>query len=438
MTGGMENKKPSRYTNRVYNNDWFQVLYAGTTTINWANEDDDDDDDPLHNFGTPRRSLARRSENRPTMTCRARFLRLPIVLFAVAGSWWGANPVGAEPEATAAVADPVVSLSRIDHLIDRVREQPLAIESASPWEIVHGIMAFEDQATVVDGSTGKRIDAIDFLLRQATYEGHRLFREIDGVVTLPEGTEEKGLVETHRDQFLMALANAGVSPETEALTDEGGRVSVAELVQLSKQGFRIDQELGWTLVALSTYLQAGERWANDQGEELSLTDLVERAIYRDPRMETEGGHHHLYGVAYAVDRHQRTGGGGSAKIWLKARFYLDNFIEHVKAYQQDDGAFSAAGFRGSKAPSSPEIDLQETGHGLEWLVISLPPEELGAPWVRRAVSHLCDVLESNPLDRFHPGALYHAAHALRLYRARISPVGDPTPTLDAAAGPSPR
>ena len=49
----------------------------------------------------------------------------------------------------------------------------------------------------------------------------------------------------------------------------------------------------------------------------------------------------------------------------------------------------------------------------------MPADELRQPWVRWAVARLCATLEQQPVDRFSDGGLYHAAHALRLYRNAV-------------------
>ena len=66
------------------------------------------------------------------------------------------------------------------------------------------------------------------------------------------------------------------------------------------------------------------------------------------------------------------------------------------------------------------------------------------PWVTRAVMHLVGCFEKTQDFDLECGALYHAAHALELYRTRrfgprkpISPVEDSRPAATDAAAATP-
>ncbi len=106
--------------------------------------------------------------------------------------------------------------------------------------------------------------------------------------------------------------------------------------------------------------------------------------------------------------------------WSRAEAYLENFVAQTRALQQSNGEFSAAGFRGSAVSDTPAELVYATGHALEWLVLAVPPEDLGATWMVRPVRLLAAaILETSPADH-QPQGLYHAAHALGRYRDRVS------------------
>ena len=212
----------------------------------------------------------------------------------------------------------------------------------------------------------------------------------------------------------MALADAGVPLDRRLRADTGRRFHVSDLLAAAERSFREDQELGWTLVAVSTYVPPDRVWSAADGREYRIEDLVALAVRRDPRRETEGGAHHLYGIAYALRRHGERGEKLTG-AWAEARAYLDRYVDRVRHNQQEDGAFSAAMLRGSRPPRSPRELVSTTGHTLEWLSIALSPNALREPWVGRAVDRLCEELEAYPLDTFSDGGIYHAAHALRRY-----------------------
>ena len=53
------------------------------------------------------------------------------------------------------------------------------------------------------------------------------------------------------------------------------------------------------------------------------------AIQRDPRRETDGGPHHLYGVAYALGKYLDQG-GELVGVWKDAKKYLDKYVAITK------------------------------------------------------------------------------------------------------------
>src|SRR5690606_16856581 len=88
--------------------------------------------------------------------------------------------------------------------------------------------------------------------------------------------------------------------------------------------------------------------------------------------------------------------------------------------QNRDGSFSTEWF--TKRGARPDLDrrLQTTGHILEWLVFSLPEDELRNPQVVRAVSYLTNLMyNSRKQSSWEIGPLGHALHALALYDARV-------------------
>ncbi len=305
----------------------------------------------------------------------------------------------------------------VDRALAKIRVRSLRTDRDTPWVIMHGVIAFENDLRVTDARSGNEVNAIDFLLERATYEDRGIFREIDGVPTLPP-REQYFQVQDHVDQMLMALADADVPLDRELRADTGRRFRVGDLLAAAQTHLRPGQELGWTLVATSTYVPFGEAWTAEDGRTYRTEDIVSLAIERDPRRETEGGPHHLYGVAYALRRHADAGGVPTG-TWEAAADYIGIYVDLARRYQQEDGSFSEAMFRGSRPARSPRTLVSTTGHMLEWLTVALSPEELREGWVGRAVDPLCAAIDANPLGAFSDGGIYHAAHALRRYRDAV-------------------
>jgi hypothetical protein len=286
------------------------------------------------------------------------------------------------------------------------------------------VIAFEQQIEVLDVAENETLAAHEYLRTRARFDGKRIFRVAGDEPALPtrglsHGLTRSFLIQDHVDQFLMAFADAGVKLDSPIVAEGGREFTVADMLAASKRNFRATQELAWTLVAMSTYVPAGASWTNASGETFDVERLTALAIARDPRMETEGGPHHLYAVAYALRERGSEGG-----VWADARAYLQKYAMTTRDWQQEDGAFSSRMLRGDAAPRDPKTLVSTTGHSLEWLALALPADELKTAWVRRAVLRLCTVMAEHPTGTFSDGGLYHAAHGLRLYRESVTSAAD--------------
>jgi hypothetical protein len=315
-------------------------------------------------------------------------------------------------------------IKRIDAVIAKVRSRELNTLKDTPWVIMHAVIAFEKDLDVVDVDAGKKVNAIDYLCQDAKFEGKSIFRSENGQPVLPTrgisfGLRESFKVQDHVDQFLMAFADADVSLEKAIVAEGGKKFTVGDLLKAAKANVKDDQELGWTLVATAVYLSLDEQWTASSGKKHDIEQLVELAVRRDPRRETEGGPHHLYGVAFALEKYRGRYPGDLPGVWAKARAYLDQYIRLAKEYQRKDGSFSATMFRSSRPASSPRQMVWATGHTLEWFTVSMSAKQLKEDWVRSGVESLLKMLEEEPLDAFSDGGLYHAAHALRRYKEKI-------------------
>ncbi|MFP6854851.1 MAG: hypothetical protein VB980_03645 [Opitutales bacterium] len=306
---------------------------------------------------------------------------------------------------------------RIDKVIEKAHSRPLKSDANTPWVVMHAVVAFEKDLKVYDVAAGKKLNAIEYLTKHAKYDDKLIYQDVAGVPTLKtRGKGDKSfLVQDHVDQFLFAYADAGVPLDHAILSRSGRKFTVNDKLDFAKTGFKDDQELGWTIVATSTYLPFDEQWQADSGKKYRTEDIMALAIQRDPRRETEGGPHHLYGVAYALDKYLKQGGQLKG-TWKQARAYLDKYVALTQEYQQADGAFSGSVFFRASRPRTPRQLVSSTGHALEWMSVALSAEQLKEKWVLKAVERLVTDMEKFPTEVFSDGGLYHAVHALRRLR----------------------
>ena len=73
--------------------------------------------------------------------------------------------------------------------------------------------------------------------------------------------------------------------------------------------------------------------------------------------------------------------------------------------------------RRSRRPSSPTLNT--TGHTLEWLLLSLPDEQVNDPRVAQATQFLTALMWNYRHQAWYIGAKGHALHALTLYDERV-------------------
>ena len=115
-----------------------------------------------------------------------------------------AKPAAGNPAAAPAVADPL--LQQVEVAIDVSGRRHLDARAHTPWQIIHGVLAYRRDFTLMDG--GRKINAIDYLSGGAKYQGTPWF----------EATEWGGrgqpftkpyLFEGHPNQVLgyLSLAN---------------------------------------------------------------------------------------------------------------------------------------------------------------------------------------------------------------------------------------
>jgi hypothetical protein len=340
-------------------------------------------------------------------------------MLAFAAIAWSQDTIAADPPPLSDL------LKRADVVIERVHKRELISERHTPWVIMHAVIAYEKDLDVHDSATKEKVNAIEYLRTRAKYDGKRIFRvDSKGRPAMPTRGLRYGLtksfkVQDHADQFLMAFADADVSLDEVIATEGGKKFKVADMLEASKLRLKDNQELGWTLVAWSRYLPMDGSWKAESGQSYSIEDLVALAIKRDPRRETEGGPHHLYGIAIALEKYQQEHEGDLTGTWKAAREYLDRYVALARKNQQDDGQFSVAMFRSPRKADSPKQLVWATGHTIEWLCVALTAEQLQEPWVRRAVARLLQEMEKHPTDAFSEGGLYHAVHALRRYKQKV-------------------
>ncbi|REJ75844.1 MAG: hypothetical protein DWQ34_20835 [Planctomycetota bacterium] len=358
---------------------------------------------------------------------RMMLLRRTLLLGLVVSGWM--SPARADDKAAneatqpeqATKADPLLEL--VDEAILRTRMRYLDRDQHTPWQIMHGILALRQDYEIK--AEGERISAIDWISDGATYQGEHWFE------ATPYGGRGHPFsvpyaFEGHVNQFLAILTMSNLPLDHEFRVKDNQVVTMADMVRHAQMFTNSNEETTWTLWFLTRYLEPEAQWTNRNGEAWSIERLVQIQT-RSPVVKAPcGGTHQLFALslsrnAYMLE-HGRLRGA-----WLEADQKIQSHIAAAQSMQNSDGSFSTAFFKGRGFSYEFNERIKSSGHMLEWLMVALPERRLEETWVKRAVESVARDLVVNSNQPADCGPLYHALHALVLYRERV---GDTPPTVE--------
>lgn len=341
-----------------------------------------------------------------------------------------------EPGQTVKVNKPVVDggekkddlsdaalLKQIDDALDYTYEhRRLDLKDQAAWQMIHGVLAFKRAFQV--RNEGQDVSALDHVLQGGKMQGWNLVRgdlldeqtQRYGIRALLE-ENKKG--QGHTDQWLGYLCDCGM-PLDETIVVEGQKYTLDDyILQSEKDVYRNPhKEYSWTLMALSAYRKPGYTWKAGDGSDWSIEKLVEIELGYNLDASPCGGTHRLFGLTMARDRHVAAGGKLEG-IWADCDKKIKESIARAKELQNADGTLSSNYLARQGMSADLAQAMGSAGHVMEFLAASMTKEELQEPWARRAVASVCSVFRKTKAVDVECGALFHAAHGLRLYRAKV-------------------
>ena len=304
----------------------------------------------------------------------------------------------------------------IDQTLTIYQRRPLNTAQHTPWEVMHGFIAFGVPTQVrLGGPAGDLVSAIGWSNMGGKCRGQTMLTTSDGRLVALKGYFG---VQGHSAQYLAVLAQCRVAASSPISVD-GRKFTVADLIEEEKLACKPATELTFSLIALAHYLPTDATWTSRDGEQWSLARLVEEEIVQPIRGAPCGGTHRLFGLSYGCQRRLRLTGQLDG-VYLRADRYVRDFQNFtLTRLQNGDGSFSTEWFKYA-ADRDDDIDrkIQTTGHILEWLVSSLDQDKLYDPRVVAAAEFLCRALSREPSREWKLGPLGHALHALNIYQER--------------------
>lgn len=296
------------------------------------------------------------------------------------------------------------------------QRRPLNTAQHTPWEVMHGFIAFGIPTQLrAGGPGGEPVSAIGWSNSAGVCKGQTMLTVADGRLQALKGYYG---VQGHAAQYLAILAQCRVAAGSPIVVG-GQRFTVADLIEEEKLSCKTRSELTFALIAMAHYLPTDATWKSRDGESWSIARLVEEEIVQPIRGAACGGTHRLFGLSYGCQRRLKATGQLDG-VYLRADRYVRDFQNFtLTKLQNRDGSFSTEWF---KYPADREDDIdrkiQTTGHILEWLVASLDQERLYDPRIVAAAEFLCRSLTREPSREWKLGPLGHALHALNMYQER--------------------
>jgi hypothetical protein len=344
------------------------------------------------------------------------------VAVAVAGC--GSTAGSSDSVSPPADIAPQALCERIDRALTHARDDRLLDARVNgAWQVVHGILAFGDELPLATAE-GKR-HALPWLLGGGSLRGWRVRKGSQGLVaTIEEGsTTGQG----HPDQWIGYLAQCGLDglPVDTPISVNGSPYTLRDLLAQARADIRPGREATWTLMALAAWVPPDDAWTAADGRRWTVEDVVAMEAAAEIDGAACGGCHRLYGLVTALDAHraaQRAAGLADPVLrggWADAANRIEDCIEIARRHQQPDGSFSVHFFERPGTSVDLFARLGATGHIFEFLVAALDDQRLAEPWITRAAERLVTLLEQSADVDVECGALYHAAHGLRLYRERV-------------------
>jgi len=281
-----------------------------------------------------------------------------------------------------------------------------------PWSIMHGLIAFGQDTLVM--SNKKRIDAVDYLCANGVGNDRRILYVKNGKLQARKGDGYQG----HHGQLLAMLAQSDV-PIDHPIQVDGKTFTVADLVELEKKSCRSKSELTWQLIGLAHYLDSDARWKNSLGQNWNIPRMISEEIVQPINGAACGGTHRLMGLSYAVQQRKKEDKPIEGQ-WRRADNFVKQYHKYTMELQNPDGSFSTDWFEGLSNSGTKTKKISTTGHILEWLIFSMPADQLNDPIIDDAIDYLVDAMLEVPKNQYGVGPKTvgpkgHALRSLRLY-----------------------
>jgi hypothetical protein len=315
---------------------------------------------------------------------------------------------------------------RVKLALKQVRQRDL-LTTNSFWTVFHGILGMGPGTELVNPDTRERVNAIDYISKGGVIRGLEFIPSQHGL-DVRLGPQFVG--QGHQDQYVAEMAQWGMEPSQKFVVN-GKEYTFEDFIRHSQMRSSVKaqpkQELSWAIIMVAQFRGTNVSWENEKGEKLHFDDVV-RYELNEPIEEHAacGGTHRLFGLTWAYHLHIK-GGGKKTGVWVDVAKKIEEYKLKARVLQNADGSFSTRYLAGPGNVQDVQLRIGTTGHVLEWLALALTDDELRQPWVQNAANALAMMILENQGVPVESGALYHAAHGLHIYHARVWGLSSDTP-----------
>ncbi len=317
-----------------------------------------------------------------------------------------------QPKTQREVSHPIRRLQPgMAHVLNYFYQRPEIADGRSNWGMLHSIMVYGIDTRV---RVGRRdYSAIAWIAGNNICRGQRLAESTPNGIRIKSGVGLQG----HQAQMLAVFSLCGVPLEYPIYAD-GQQYSLHDVMRAEMRACKSGEELTFTLIALSHYLDSDETWTADDGETWSVERLIREELSQPIVGAACGGTHRLMGFTHAL-RNRRMEGKPITGQWARAEAFTNDFIQYAYQLQNRDGSMSTNWFEGREDNGNVDRKIQTTGHIVEWLLTVTPDSQLEDPRLVRAVRYLLSAMYNDLDHDWSIGPKGHALRSLAMYHQRL-------------------
>ncbi len=295
----------------------------------------------------------------------------------------------------------------LQYFYDRPEKAP----GRSNWGMMHAIMVYGIDTRCAVGD--RNYSTIAWIAGNNICRGQRLTTQQGGRIKVKSGVGLQG----HQAQMLAVFSLCDV-PSNYPIYADNVRFTMADVIEEEKLACKSGEELTFTLIGLSHYLDTDASWIARDGQRWDFERLIREELSQPIVGAACGGTHRLMGYAHAL-RNRRAEGKPMTGQWARAERYIHDFVNYTYSLQNRDGSMSTNWYEGRGDNGDVDRKIQTTGHMVEFLLTATPDSQLQDPRLVRAIAFLNNALNRNLGHDWKIGPKGHALRSLAMYHDRI-------------------